>query len=178
MASASTLSNPHVDGISVRYKWCDLEPIKGEYHLVDGLDPIIQACADAGKMVLLRVGTGGGDVTDTAEGSSPGSKPHWLVQEIRDSGDPDDQFFQFIDGRDGTATIPVFWSPTLVAEKNKLIQDLGARYSNWPLLPDGTPVVRIFSVSCAGASNEDWKIPDSNAVDGLPPPIQRKSLAG
>ena len=54
---------------------------------------------------------------DTARGHSPGAKPHWLIQEIQESGNSDDQFFQFMDGSDGTATIPVFWSPTLSRRK-------------------------------------------------------------
>jgi hypothetical protein len=167
--SGSTLTNPNIDGVSVRYHWSDLEATKGDYNFVGGLDDLIQACADAGKMVCLRAGTGGGDALDTASGSSPGNKPHWLIEEIRNSGNPDDQFFQFVDGSDGTATIPVFWSPTLIAERTRLIQTLGARYSNWPLLPDGTPAVKIFVVASANASSEDWKIPDSKSVDGLPP---------
>src|SRR3982751_5310247 len=57
----SVYSNPDVDGISVRQNWGDLELAEGVY---DGrfLDRVIARATAGGKPVLLRIGTGGGDI--------------------------------------------------------------------------------------------------------------------
>jgi beta-galactosidase GanA len=54
-------SDVDVDGISVRQRWGDLEPIEGVYDW-RYLDNVTARAAAAGKGVLLRIGTGGGDI--------------------------------------------------------------------------------------------------------------------
>ncbi len=167
-------SNPYVDGVSVRYKWYLLQPTDANTYFWDDLDSTLTNCANAGKMVCLRIGTGGGDVQDTGFGHDAGNKPHWLVQEIQASGDPDDIFFDFYHGSeaDGTpklAHISVFWSPTKLNRHKELIRAAAARYKRWPALADGSPVVKQFVFGDANASSEDWSIPDSPTIDGIAP---------
>ena len=54
-------SDPDVDGISVRQNWGDLELTEGVYDW-SYLDNVTAMAAAAGKAVLLRIGTGGGDM--------------------------------------------------------------------------------------------------------------------
>jgi hypothetical protein len=54
-------SDPDVDGIGMRQRWADLEPAEGVYDWTY-LDNVIARAAAAGKAVLLRIGTGGGDL--------------------------------------------------------------------------------------------------------------------
>src|SRR5207253_10559644 len=54
-------SDPDVDGISVRQKWSDLEPLEGVYDF-RYLDDVIARAGVVGKALLLRIITGGGDI--------------------------------------------------------------------------------------------------------------------
>ena len=166
--------NPYVDGVSVRYPWYLLQPTDADHYLWADLDSIIMNCAAASKMVCLRIGTGGGDVQDNAFGHDAGNKPHWLIQEIQASGDPTDIFFDFYHGAEVNGTpqlahIPVFWGATKLSRHKAMIQAVAARYRDWPLMSDGTPVVKVFVLNGANASSEDWGIPDSSKIDGIAP---------
>ncbi len=68
-------SDPDVDGISVRQKWGDLEPAEGVYNWTY-LDNVTARAAAAGKAVLLRIGTGGGDI------ALGGSCPAWVTDAV------------------------------------------------------------------------------------------------
>lgn len=131
---AAVLSNPSVDGISIRQTWADLEPTEGHYNW-SFLDAEVAQADAAGKPVLLRVLTQNG-------------KPKWVTAAITAA---DGKFFTFT-AEGVTSTIPVFWDPTFLAKKKAMIAALGAHFS-------GSPAVKIVAVSFANARSEDWNVP-------------------
>ena len=142
---AVVYSDPDVDGISVRQNWADLQPTEGVYDW-RYLDSVTAKAAAAGKAVLLRVITGGGDI------ALGGNCPTWVMNAVAAEPLPASQkFYTFNDG--GTSkTIAVFWDPVWLAKKTAMITALGARYSS-------NPAVKIVGVSFANASSEDWGVP-------------------
>ena len=141
----SVYFNPDLDGISVRQGWRDLEPIEGVFDW-SFLDAVIERATDAGKPVLLRIGTGGGDM------AFGGSVPSWVMDAVAAEPLPDsEKFYTFHDG-ERLVTIAVFWDSVWLAKKAAMIAALGARYSN-------NPAVQIVSTSFANANSEDWAVP-------------------
>ena len=142
-------SDPDVDGIGIRQRWADLEPAEGVYDW-SYLDNVTARAAAAGKAVLLRVGTGGGDV------ALGGNCPTWVMNAVAAEPLPLSQkFYTFIDGQ-RSVTIAVFWDPVWLAKKTAMITALGARYSN-------NSAVKIVGASFANASSEDWAVPHTPA---------------
>ena len=138
-------SDPDVDGISVRQNWGDLELAEGIFDW-SYLDNVTAMAAAAGKEVLLRIGTGGGDI---ARG---GSCPTWIMDAVAAEPIPDSQkFYTFHDGQ-RSVTIAVFWDPVWLEKKTAMITALGAHYS-------GNPAVKIVGASFANANSEDWAVP-------------------
>ena len=134
-----------VDGISVRHDWGDLQPAEGVYDW-RFLDDVVSKAAAAGKAVLLRICTGGGDI---ARG---GSCPTWVMDAIAaEPLPPSQKFYTFHDGQ-RSVTIAVFWDPVWLAKKKAMIRRLGARYSS-------NPAVKIVAASFANANTEDWAVP-------------------
>jgi hypothetical protein len=151
-------SDPDVDGVSVRQDWADLEPIEGVYKWTY-LDNVTARAAAAGKAVLLRIITGGGDI------ALGGNCPIWVMDAVAAQPLPSSQkFFTFTDGR-RSVTIAVFWDPAWLAKKTAMITALGARYAS-------NPQVKIVGVSFANASSEDWGVPH------LPPEVAEWLAAG
>ena len=151
-------SDPDVDGISVRQKWSDLEPLEGVYDF-RYLDDVIARAGAAGKALLLRIITGGGDI------ALGGNCPTWVMNAVAaEPLPPSQKFFTFNDGG-RSVTIAVFWDPVWLAKKTAMITALGARYS-------GNPAVKIVGVSFANASSEDWGVPH------LPPEVTAWFAAG
>jgi hypothetical protein len=129
-----TLSNPDVDGISIRGGWIDIEPTEGVFSWTY-LDTEVARAVGAGKQVMLRISTQAG-------------KPPWVTQAITDAGG---LFFSFDDNGVPT-TIPVFWDPTFLAKKKALIAAVGAHFTH-------NPAVKIMAASFANATSEDWNVP-------------------
>lgn len=130
----SVLTNPNVDGVSIRQDWRDLEPTEGA-HNWSFLDSEVARAKAAGKPVLLRINT------QTA-------KPAWVTTAVSQAGG---SFFTF--DNDGVqTTIPVFWDPTFLAKKKAMIAALGAHFS-------GNAAIKIVCVSFANANSEDWSVP-------------------
>jgi Beta-galactosidase len=141
-------SDPDVDGISVRQRWGDLEPTEGFYNWAY-LDDVIARAAAAGKPILLRVVSGGGDI---AQG---GNCPTWVMNAVAaEPLPPSQKFYTFEDGG-RPVTIAVFWDPVWVAKKTAMISALGARYSS-------NPAVKIVGASFANANSEDWAVPHTS----------------
>jgi hypothetical protein len=138
-------SAPDVDGISVRQTWGDLEPQEGVYNWTY-LDRVTTRAAAAGKPLLVRIATGGGDI---AQG---GSCPTWVLNAIAAEPLPPSQKFFTFDDEGRSVTIAVFWDPVWLAKKTAMITALGARYSN-------NPAVKIVVASFANAKTEDWAVP-------------------
>jgi len=138
-------SDPDVDGISVRQNWADLEPIEGVYDW-RFLDQVIAKAAAAGKPVLLRVCTGGGDI------ALGGNCPTWVMNAVAAEPLPASQKFYTYNDGGSSVTIAVFWDPVWLAKKTAMITALGARYSN-------NPAVKIVGASFANAQSEDWGVP-------------------
>jgi hypothetical protein len=132
------LSNPSVDGISLRQNWNDLEPSEGVYNW-SFLDAEIERVAAAGKMVLLRINT-------------QFAKPDWVTTAVKEAGGA---FFTF-DSDGVSTTIPVFWDPTFLAKKKAMIAALGARFTK-------NSAVTIVWTSFANANSEDWSVPHTEA---------------
>ncbi len=133
-----TLTNPDVDGISLRTEWSALEPTEGNFDWTY-LDGAIALCVANGKDVLIRIGT-------------QQSKPAWVTTAVKRARG---KFFTFLDD-DVKTKIPVFWDPTFIAKKTNMIRALGARYT-------GNPSVKIVVVSFANATSEDWAVPHTPA---------------
>jgi hypothetical protein len=140
-------SDPDVDGIGVRQSWADLEPTEDVYNW-SYLDNVTARAAAAGKAVLLRIGTGGGDI------ALGGSCPTWVMDAVAAEPLPASQkFYTFWDSDNGrSVTIAVFWDPVWLAKKTAMITALGARYSS-------NPAVKIVGASFANAKSEDWGVP-------------------
>ncbi|MEO5754504.1 MAG: beta-galactosidase [Chthoniobacterales bacterium] len=134
----TVLSNPSVDGVSIRQDWKDLEPTEGVYNWTF-LDAEVARVSAAGKMIILRINT-------------QFSKPAWVTQAVVAAGG---QFFTF--NKDGvTTTIPVFWDPTFLSKKKAMIVALGAHFT-------GESAIKIVWASFANASSEDWSVPHAES---------------
>jgi hypothetical protein len=138
-------SNFDVDGISVRQSWGDLEPVEGAYNWTY-LDRVTASAAAAGKAVLLRIGTGGGDI------ALGGNCPTWVMDAVAAEPLPPSQKFYTFNDDGRSVTIAVFWDPVWLAKKTAMITALGTRYSS-------NPAVKIVVASFANANTEDWAVP-------------------
>ena len=145
----STLSNPDVDGISVRDKWWHLEPSEGVYDW-STLDAYVAQINPTGKKILIRIGTMGG------RHSLGGNMPDWVMDAVGA-----DTITYYDSGR-VLKTVPLFWDQTYLDKKKAMIAAIGARYS-------GNPLVRVATASFANRNSEDWSVPDSTQIDGIPP---------
>jgi len=145
----SVLSNPDVDGISLREGWSAVNPSEDVYDW-SYFDAEITKAQNAGKKVLIRVSDGGK------------SLPAWVVAASKAAGEPTFSFYETVAQGGALITEPVFWAPTLLAKKAKLIAAFGARY-------DSNPTVAIVTCQFAGARNDDWNVPSGTTVDGIPP---------
>jgi Beta-galactosidase len=151
----NALQNSNVDGASIRLSWDKLEPAEGTFDFQTYINAAVQQCLDADKPCILRIGTGGDDATTS---STNGSKPHWLIQKIRNAGGT----FVDVDDDGVTKSIPVYWDPTLIAAKKDMYDALGAHFNNahWQL-SDGSRVVRHIEIAIANQNTEDWAVDDS-----------------
>ena len=138
-------SDPDVDGISVRQNWGELELSEGVFDW-SYVDNVIAMAELAGKPVLLRIITGGGDI------ALGGSCPTWVMNAVANEALPPLQKFYTFDDFGSSVTIAVFWDPVWLEKKTAMIAALGARYS-------GRPGVKIVGVSFANANSEDWAVP-------------------
>jgi hypothetical protein len=146
---SSALSNPDVDGISLREGWSQVNPSEDKYDW-SYFDAEITKAKNAGKKVLIRVSDGGKSI------------PAWVAAESLAAGEPTFSFYESAQQGGGILTEPVFWAPTLLAKKAKLMAAFGARYN-------ANPTVAIVTCQFAGARNDDWNVPDGTTVDGIPP---------
>ena len=133
----SVLTNPNVDGVSIRQDWSELEPTEGVYHWTF-LDQEVARATAVGKMVFLRINT-------------QFAKPAWVTTAVTAAGGT---FFTFGEGADKT-TIPVFWDPTFLAKKKAMIAALGAHFT-------GQEAIKIVWTSFANANSEDWSVPHTS----------------
>lgn len=138
---ADALTNPSVDGISLRQHWGELEPREGVFNF-GYLDGEVARAEKAGKQVSIRVPTGGDEM------------PAWVTTAVNKAGG---NTFTFTDSG-AKHTIPVFWDPTFLAKKNAVMAALGARYGNHP-------AVKVVVASFANATTADWNVPHNTAVD-------------
>jgi hypothetical protein len=142
-------SDPDVDGISVRQNWGDLELAEGTFDW-SFLDTVTEMATAAGKAVLLRIGTGGGDI------ALGGNCPTWVMNAVAAEPLPASQKFYTFNDNGRSVTIAVFWDPVWLEKKTALITALGARYS-------ANPAVKIIVASFANANSEDWAVPHTPA---------------
>lgn len=138
-------SDRDVDGISVRQNWGDLQPTEGVYDW-RYLDNVIARAAAAGKAVLVRIITGGGDV------ALGGNCPTWVMNAVANEPLPASQKFYTFNDNGRSVTIAVFWDSVWLAKKTAMITAVGARYSS-------NPAVKIVGASFANANSEDWGVP-------------------
>ena len=134
------LSNPAVDGISIRQKWRDLEPENGSYRW-EYLDREIARAEKAGKAVLLRIADSGSNV------------PPWVLKKGV-------QTFTYKDRNphheEETGTAAIFWDPVYAGARKAMIAALGERFAD-------NPAVKIVAANPAGARTNDWNIPKTPA---------------
>ncbi|MBF0381712.1 MAG: beta-galactosidase [Magnetococcales bacterium] len=135
------LEHPHLDGIVVRVHWSDLEPEKGNFQW-DTLKQELKRVAHTGKHTSLVVVDGGL------------FQPKWLKHENKI------QWFRFTNTNrfhknpGKIETIPVFWDPTFLKIKLRLIRVMGKNLANLPNLV-------MVSTQCANATTDDWNFPAS-----------------
>jgi len=146
---SSILSNPDVDGISLRNGWDAVNPSEDVYDW-SYFDAEIARARAAGKKVLIRVADGGNSI------------PDWVAAASQAAGEPTFSFYETDYQGGDLVTEPVFWAPTLLAKKAKLMAAFGARYNS-------NPTVAIVTCQFAGARNDDWNVPSGTDVDGIPP---------
>ena len=146
---SSILNNPDVDGISLRRGWNWVNPSENVYDW-SYFDTEIAKARNAGKKVLIRVGDGGKSV------------PDWVRAASLAAGEPTFSFYETAAQGGAVITEPVFWAPTLLAKKTKLMAAFGARYNS-------DPAVAIVTCQFAGARNDDWSVPSGTTVDGIAP---------
>ena len=142
---SSVLSNPDVDGISLRTGWEDVNPSEDVYDW-HYFDTEIQKATNAGKKVLIRIVEGGTNI------------PQWVLDASAAASEPTFSFYS----SGVLITQPVFWAPTLLANKAKLMAAFGARYN-------ANPTVAIVTCQFAGARDDDWGVPSGTVVDGIAP---------
>ena len=170
--ASGVLSNPNVDGVSIRLHWNDLETADGVYDWTY-LDTQISRVVAAGKSVSLRIGTGGGDATRGNGGSVPG----WVIDEITASvgGTPNDctHYFHFNNPPVADQAIPTFWEPIFVQKRRELLTALGAHFA-------GNTNIKVVFVGACNAKSSDWSVPDSAVVDNIcgPGQSERSRLLG
>src|SRR5437870_7860828 len=143
------LSNPDVDGISIRDKWWHLEPSEGVYDW-STLDAYVAQITPTGKKILIRIGTMGGRY------SLGGNTPDWVMDAVGANT------ISYYDSGHTLKTIPLFWNQTFLDKKKAMIAAVGARYS-------GNPLVKVATASFANRNSEDWSMLDSTRIDGIPP---------
>ena len=143
------LSNPDVDGISIRDKWWHLEPSEGVYDW-STLDAYVAQITPTGKKILIRIGTMGG------RPSLGGNTPDWVMDAVGANT------ISYYDSGHTLKTIPLFWNQTFLDKKKAMIAAVGARYS-------GNPLVKVATASFANRNSEDWSMLDSTRIDGIPP---------
>lgn len=136
-ADPSVLTNPLVDGISIRQAWRELERSPGVYDW-SFLDSEISRAARAGKFVLLRV---------LSEGPST---PQWALDGV--------QTFRYQDRNryhgERSGLIAVYWDKNYLARKKAMIRAVGAHVSD-------NPAVRVVAAICASSHSGDWAVPHS-----------------
>ena len=136
-ADASVLTNPLVDGISIRQAWRELEKSPGAYSW-SFLDSEVSRATRAGKLVLLRV---------LSEGPAT---PKWALDGV--------QTFRYEDRNrfhaQHSGVIAVYWDKTYLARKRAMIQAVGAHFS-------ASPAVRVVAAICASSHSGDWAVPHS-----------------
>lgn len=137
---AGALSNPAVDGISIRQKWHDLEPEKGNYRW-EYLDGEIARAAKAGKPVLLRIADSGANI------------PPWVMKNGVKTFTYEDRNPHH---EEGTGTAAIFWDPIYAGARKAMIAALGEHFAD-------NPAVRIVAANPAGARTNDWNIPKTPA---------------
>jgi hypothetical protein len=115
-----------------------------------GVNQVIAMAAAAGKAVLLRIGTGGGDI------ALGGSCPTWVINAVANEPLPESQKFYTFNDNGRPVRIAVFWDPVWLEKKTAMIAAVGARYSN-------NPAVRIVGASFANANSEDWAVPHTSS---------------
>jgi len=155
---SSVLSNPDVDGISLRTGWEHVEPSDGSYDW-SYLDAEIAKAKNAGKKVLIRVIDSGTNI------------PAWVIAESKAAGEPTFSFKisdPYASHNGKVITQPVFWAPTLLANKAKLMAAFGARYN-------ANPTVAIVTCQFAGARDDDWGVPAGTVLDDIAPSGSTKS---
>ncbi len=177
----NALTNVNVDGVVIGARWSDLEPSPDTYvfdYAVDGqsLKAQLEAVEGVGKPMRLAILTGGPGVGGNGPGTSKGNKPEWLISMIKSDSYTARRFFTYYDSANTTATIPVFWEPTLLSRHAKLVQKV-ADY-----LGTSHPLVKVVFVAYANANTNDWNVGDTSPnQDGLAPigssPQQRWLLA-
>ena len=134
--SEAILTSPLVAGVTIRWPWQKVEPVEGVYDW-SYLDQEITRVADTGKMVLLRIPSGGK------------STPQWVF-------DAGVQTFSFVDPvSNQPLTIPLWWDPIFLAKKKNFISAAGQHFADHPN-------VVLVSSSCANTTSDDWAVPTSS----------------
>jgi len=131
--NAKTLTDPNVDGISIRDSWANVNPGPGMFNW-SYLDSVVAIAKQANKKVLIRISDGSINI------------PYWVMKKVKTTFTFDDP------GSGNKVTIPVFWDPFYLQMKGELIAAFGKHYANHPL-------VTIASVGIANSNSDDWAIP-------------------
>ncbi len=143
--SPESLASKDVIGISVGDIWSSLEPTQGHYDF-STLDGKVKQVTDAGKLVWLRISTGGRE----------DKKPAWL-------DDLGCAQFTWKDPKDGaTLSIPALFCPAYVDAHVALIKAVGEHFG-------GNPKIVVVADNFGNGQSDDWAIPASPAVDGISP---------
>jgi hypothetical protein len=137
------LSNPFVDGISIRQRWSDLEKSKGVYDW-SFFDSETARAEKAGKTLLVRILTEGPNT------------PQWVYDRgVQTFAFQDTNPYHGGEGR-GSGKFAVFWDRTYLAEKKAMIAAAGRHLS-------GNAVVKIVWAVLISSRSGDWHVPHTPA---------------
>jgi hypothetical protein len=121
------LQDPHIYGLSWRFKWVTIEPKEGQYNW-ESIDRAIDVTASAGKKVMLRVVAGA-------------NTPDWVYQSGAKPFDFSNTDLAHPGNHPQNLRMPLPWDDVYLTKWEKFIQALGLRYSGNP---------QIYSVQMTG----------------------------
>ena len=138
---APYLSNPDLDGFSLRVGWNEIEPTEGTYDWSQ-FDPVIAQATQHGKKVMLRI--------------LPGVRtPQWVYAAGAASFSYiDENPFHYTYGQ--TVTMPIPWDPVFLNKWFSFVAAFGAKYAD-------EPAVTIVAVTGPGAGGEMHLLDKENA---------------
>jgi hypothetical protein len=143
----AVFANPNIDGVALRVRWSDVEPSEGAFNF-SFLDGQLAAAGAAGKTASISV-VAGIDTPSWVYAAGAASFSTVVAEKF------DANFCQPIQ-------VPVPWDSVFLQKWTALIQSLGARYQN-------NPVIGKMHITGINNHNEETSLPseEGETIQGL-----------